>query len=185
MKNRFLNIALLFLILACAACNKIEENIQQDILITDTFDFEIPVIDTTVKVATIPGIKSNLDLENELSKSSNNFTMANLKATKITSLNVGLLTRDGKMDSVNNFGQLESVRFRIAANGVIKQMASASIASSGNVGAIPFVLSIPADSLKSFLTSPRTYNLVVRIKKATTAVIRARATASYTITLAK
>lgn len=185
MKNILLNIVLLSLITACIACNKISEDIQQDIIVTDTFDFEIPAIDTNTKVATIPQIQSALNFENELSKNMNKFTVANIKVTKLKSLNLGLLTADGKMDTVNNFGNLETIRFRIAANGSIKEIANTSISSSGLIGTVALTPSISPDSLQSFLLSSKTYNVIIRIKKATTAKMRVRAFAKYTITLAR
>lgn len=185
MKNILLNIVLLSLITACIACNKISEDIQQDIIVTDTFDFEIPAIDTNSKVATIAQIQSALNFENELSKNMNKFTVANIKGTKLKSLNLGLLTADGKMDTVNNFGNLETVRFRISANGSIKEMANANITSSGRIGSVDLTPTISPDSLQPFLLSSKTYNVIVRIKKATTAKMRVRAFAKYTITLAR
>lgn len=185
MKNILLNIVLLFLIIAWGACNKISEDIQQDIIVNDTVEFDIPAIETTIRSATIPQIQSTLNLEKELDININNFTVANVKATRLTGLSLDLVITDGKIDSANNFGNLENLRFRIAANGGIKEMANTSITSSGVISAVALVPNISPDSLRSFLLSPKTYNVIVRIKKATTAKMRVKATARYTITLAR
>lgn len=187
MKNRTLNIALLSLIITFTSCNKITESIQQDIIIKDTVYFDIPVLSSTSTLTTIPEISSKLNLENEIRNSINNFTISNVKATKITSLNLalGLIGKDS-IDAKNHFGNLETLRFRIAANGNFGNLASTTISSSVINGAIALTPSIAPDSLMSFLTNPsKTYNVIVKAKAITTTTMKVRAAATYTITLSK
>lgn len=166
------------------------ENIQQDVIVNDTTSFEIPVLSNINSPATIAGIPSNLNLEEQLGNTPNNFTIDNITAVKINSLTLLLdpIKNDLKdsIDVKNNFGNLETVRFRIAAGGNISNLANASISSSSISSSMSLTLDIIPDTLKSFIIQPsRTYNIIVKAKTATTTPMKVKAKANYTITLSK
>lgn len=185
MKNRILNIALLSLIVVCISCNKITESIQQDIIVNDTVEFDIPVLSSTTTLTTISKIKSNLKLEDQLSNSINNFTAADIKYTKITSLNLDLDYVDS-IPSLNNLGNLETIRFRIAGNSSINNLANASIPSSSKSASLSLTPTIIPDTLKSFLINPEmTYEIIIKAKTVTTLPMKVKASATYTITVSK
>jgi hypothetical protein len=189
-KNRRLNIALLSLIFAFTSCKKMSENIQQDIIVNDTTSFEIPVLSNINSPATIAGITSNLNLEEQLRNTPNNFTIENITAVKIKSLALLLdsikIDLKNIIDTNNNFGNLETLRFRIAAGGNIRSVASAGITSNSISGSLSLTPDILPDTLKPFIIQPsRTYNIVVKAKTVTTTIMKVKARAVYTITLSK
>lgn len=190
MKNSHLNIALLSLIFAFTSCKKISESIQQDLIVDDITSFEIPVLSNINSPATIAAITSNLNLEELLRNTPNNFTIENITAVKMKSLDLLLdsIKVDIKnvIDTGNNFGNLETIKFRLAAGGNVSSIANASITSSSVSGALSLTPDILPDTLKSFIIQPsRTYNVIVKAKKATTTPMKVKARAVYTITLSK
>jgi hypothetical protein len=187
MRNRTLNIALLSLIVTFASCNKITESVQQDIIVNDTVYFDIPALTSTTTLTTISGISSNLNLESEIKNSVNDFTLSSVKATKITSLNLALgLIGNDSIDVSNNFGNLETLRFRISANDRFANLSNTTITSSAKSGSMALTPTIAPDSLISFLINPsKTYNVIVKAKTITTTTMKVRAAATYTITVSK
>lgn len=193
MKNRLLNIALLSLIIACISCNKITESIQQDVIINDTIYFDIPVLNSTTTSITISGISSEINFENEIKNSMNNFTINDVKTTRLTSLNLalGLIvvdkeTNEKGIDPENNFGNLETLQFGIAANEKTGKLSSATISSGGTSGSLTLPPTIDPENLKPFLINPsKTYNIIVKAKKITTTPMKVQAAAKYTITLSR
>lgn len=194
MKNRLLNIVLLSLIIAFTSCNKITESIQQDLIINDTVYFEIPALSTITTETTIPDISSKINLENEIENNINRFAISDVKTTKLTSLNLTLAKiivdeenkKDTIIDNDNNFGNLETLRFRIASNGNFRNLATTTISSGGTSGFLTLTPTIAPDSLKPFLINPsKTYNIIVKAKKITTTPMKVQAAARYTITLSK
>lgn len=187
MKNRTLNIALLSLIIACSSCNKITESIQQDIIVNDTVEFNIPTLNSITNLTTISGIPSKLNLEEQIKNNMNNFTVDNVKSVKLTTLNMalGLIAKDS-IDINNNFGNLETIRFRISNNSKTNNIANTSIASGSKNGFISLTPTVIPDTLKSFLVNPvKTYEVIVKAKTVTSNAMRVRAAASYTVTLSR
>ncbi|SMC95718.1 hypothetical protein [Pedobacter nyackensis] len=190
MKNSRLNIALLSLIFAFTSCKKISESIQQDIIVNDTTSFEIPVLSNINSPATIAGIPSHLNLEEQLRNTPNNFTIEHITAVKMKSLALLLdsikIDLKNIIDTNNNFGNLETIRFRIATGGNVSNIANASVTSSSISGSLSLTPDILPDTLKSFIIQPsRTYNIVVKAKTATATPMKVKARAVYTITLSK
>ncbi|MNE34381.1 hypothetical protein D3C80_1281010 [compost metagenome] len=192
MKNTALNIVLFSIVITCISCSKISENIQQDIVVNDTVFFNIPVLNSITSTTPISGIPFTLNLEEEVKSGLNKYTIDQIRSTKLRSMNLSLafIGKDtsGKdsIDTKNNFGNLESVKFRISANGSFANLANTTITSSGTVGALALTPVIVPDSLRTFLTNPaKTYEVLVKAKTVTTLPMRVRATSTYTITLAK
>ena len=187
MKKRTLNIVLISLIAVCCACNKITENIEQDVIVYDTVKFEIPILSSTTNTVTTSEIPSTLDLEKQLNNNLNNFSIGNIKSTKVSRLSLILepLVKDS-IDARNNFGNLEIVRFRIATNGSFGNLADTIISSTGRIGSLTLTPNNIPDSLMSFLSgASKNYSVLVKAKVATTAVMKVKAAATYTITLSK
>lgn len=188
MKNRTLNIALFSLMIASTSCNKISEDIQQDIVINDTVYFDVPILSTDSSSVVIPGIKLSFDLEEQVKNNINNFTLDQIKGTKIKDLNLALKTiNEDSIDVKNNFSNLVSIKFKITAPprsfANLANSANPMGGTAGNVALTPVII---PDSLKTFLLNPaRTYEVTVKARKATTTPLAVRAAATYTITLAK
>ncbi|WEK21236.1 MAG: hypothetical protein P0Y49_08785 [Candidatus Pedobacter colombiensis] len=187
MKNKTLYIALLSFVILYTSCSKISENIREDIFVNDTVYFNIPVLSDSTASATISGITSNLNLAEEIKKSANSFTIANIKTTKITSLNLdlGTISKDS-IDTKNNFANLGTLKFGFSTNGTITNIANITIPSTATISHLTLSPSIPPESLTPILTAPSpTYNVIVKAKAPTTTLMRVRAAAAYTITLSK
>lgn len=187
MKNRTLNIALFSLLIAITSCNKISEEIQQDIVINDTVYFEVPILSTDNSSAVIPSIPLSFDLEEQVKNSVNSFTLDQVKGTKIKDLNLALgVDKEGAVDTINNFSNLASVKFKITAPGSFGNLANSATPMGGTIGTATLTPVIIPDSLKTFLLNPaRTYEVTVKARKATTTPMAVRAAATYIITLAK
>ncbi|MEQ7799505.1 hypothetical protein ABDJ41_06795 [Pedobacter sp. ASV1-7] len=192
MKNTAINILLFSIVTTCISCSKISENIEQDIIVNDTAFFDIPVINSITTTTPISGIPFTLNLEEEVKSGLNKYTIDQIKSTKLRSMNLSLafIGKDtsGKdsLDTKNNFGNLESVKFRIAANSSLANLANTTITSSGTIGALALTPVIVPDSLRTFITNPtKTYHVIIKAKAITTLPMRVRATSTYTITLAK
>ncbi len=192
MKNTTLNIALFSIVIACVSCNKISEDIQQDIVVNDTVEFTIPALSNITSNTPISGLPFKINLEDEVKSGLNKYTIDQIKSTKLRSMNMFLafvgkdsLGKDS-IDTKNNFGNLEFIRTRIAANGSFSNLANTTIASSGTVSTLTLTPVVVPDSLRTFLTNPaKTYEVIVKAKKITTIPMRVRAITTYSITLAK
>lgn len=187
MKSKTLYIALLAFAIVYTSCSKITEDIQEDIFVNDTLFFDIPILTDLTTSTTISGIVSEVNLDEQIKKSLNNFTATNIKTTKITSLNLflGRIPKDS-IDTKNNFGNLETIKFGTSPGGNVGNLASLTIPSTSTISNLALPPTILPDDLKSFLTNPlKTYNVVVKAKKVTTTPLKVLAIASYTITLSK
>lgn len=187
MKNRTLNIVLFSLMTGSTSCNKISEDIQQDIVIVDTVYFDVPILSTDSSSAVIPGIKLSFDLEKEVKNNVNSFTLDQIKGTKIKELNLALgLISEDSIDVKNNFSNLASAKFRITASRSFANLANSVNPMGGTTGSVALSPVIIPDSLKTFLLNPaRTYEVTVKARKATTTPLAVRAAATYILTLSK
>lgn len=187
MKNRLSNIALLSFFIAFTSCNKISESIQQDLVLRDTIDFTIPVLSLSPTSVIIDPISSNLNLQEQLKNNINSFNINEIRNTNIKTLNLKIDTiKGGIIDTANNFGKLESIKFRIKSNGNAKEMASINIPSRSAIGDLALTPVIMPDTLKPILIgSPITYSAVIKAKAATKIPMVVRAIATYTVTLSK
>lgn len=189
MKSKTFYISLFSILLVYSSCSKLSENIEQDIVINDTVYFEIPILSSTTTTVAIPAVKPTLNLEEQLKNNLNNFTMANIKATKMTRLNMALGLVGPNLDSIdvnNNFGNLETVKFAFSPDEKTANLANLTIVSTAKSGALTLTPIISPDSLRPYLTDQSTnYYIRVKAKTVTTTVMKVQAAASYTITLAK
>lgn len=187
MKNITLNIALFSLLVAYASCNKITETIEQDIIVHDTVDFQIPILSSTSNSTIVSGIPLTLNLEEEVKSGLNKFSVNQIKSTKLKSLHMGLgLIGKDSIDTKNNFSNLESIKFRITAAGSLANLANSANPLGGSSGAIALNPVIVPDSLKTFLLNPaKTYEVTFKAKKVTTTPLSFRVASTYIITLAK
>ncbi|MNK02949.1 hypothetical protein D3C87_207800 [compost metagenome] len=190
MKSKIIYIALLSFVIVYTSCSKITEDIQEDIFIKDTVSFEIPVLADLTSSPVITEIKSTLNLEEQIKKSANNFTIENIKATKITGLNLILApmiispTKDS-IDAGNNFGNLETLKFRISSGGNTGNVADVTIPQTSIISRLSLTPGILPEELKPFLTNAPKYNVIVKAKKITTTTMKVTVAATYTITLSK
>lgn len=179
--------------IACAACNKISEEIQQDIVIVDTVGFEIPVLSTDNSQEIIQNIPLSFNLADQVKNSINNFNITQVKETKLKSMVLGLMPiqrkSNGKIDSTdakNNFNNLASIKFRITTPGNLGNLANSSTPLTGTNNLTPLTPVIVPDSLKTFLINPASkYEVTIKAKTATTTPMFVKFAAIYTITLAK
>lgn len=192
MKSKIIYIALVSFVIVYTSCSKITEDIQEDIFIKDTVSFEIPVLADLTSSPAITEIKSTLNLEEQIKKSTNNFTIENIKATKITSLNLILApiilnpAKDSLgIDPDNNFGNLETLKFGISAGGNTRNIANVIIPQTSKTSSLSLAPSILPEELKPFLTNAPKYNVIVKAKKITSRPMKVAIAATYTITLSK
>lgn len=188
MKNSRLNIALLCLIIIYTSCNKITESIQQDIIVRDTVYFDIPVLSSITGMTTISEISSTFNLEKQIKENINNFSIDQVQATKLKSLNIFLypVINTDSIDVKNNFGNLENVKFRISTGGNINDVANTSITSNSVIQAAALTPTIEPEALKPFLIQPsKTYSVIVKAKTVTNTTLQVAAIATYTVTLSK
>ncbi|SDJ55825.1 hypothetical protein SAMN04487898_103251 [Pedobacter sp. ok626] len=192
MKSKIIYIVLLSFVIVYTSCSKITEDIQEDIFIKDTVSFEIPVLTDLTSSPAITEIKSTLNLEEQVKKSANNFTIENIKTTKITSLNLILApiilnpTKDSLgIDPNNNFGNLETLKFGISAGGNTGNIANVIIPQTSKTSNLSLTPSILPEELKPFLINSPNYNVIVKAKKITTTPMKVAIAATYTITLSK
>ncbi|TKC59239.1 hypothetical protein FBD94_17055 [Pedobacter hiemivivus] len=185
MKSKTIYIALFCFVILYTSCSKITENIQEDIFVSDTVAFNIPILADITSTPIISGIVSTLNLEEQLKKSANSYGIENIKATKITSLNLKLDTLP-KLDVNNNFGNLETVNFGIPASGKVANIAVTTIPSTSTIIGLALTPTILPGDFNSFLINPsRTYSMAVKAKKVTTTPLKVKGTLTYTITLSK
>nr|WP_121273034.1 hypothetical protein [Pedobacter schmidteae] len=189
MKSKTFYLSLFSILLIYSSCSKISENLEQDIIVYDTVYFDIPVLSSVTATVAIPAVKPTLNLEEQLKNSPNNFTTSNIKATKMTSLNMALGLIGPKKDSIdvnNNFGNLETVKFAFSPDGKTANIANLTIVSTAKSGALGLTPIISPDSLKPYLTDQSTnYYIRVKAKAVTTTVMKVRAAATYTVKLAR
>lgn len=180
-------VLLLLAIAYGTSCNKISESIQRDVIVTDTVLFDIPVLSSTTTATTIPKISSTINLAEEIHKQVSNFDIANVSSVKLKSLNMDLDTvAKDSVDTRNNFGNLETVRFYIAAGATTEEIANASVSSPAILSILALSPVIPSDVLKPYITNVSShYNVLVKAKTATTTIMKVKATATYSVTLSK
>lgn len=191
MKNKTLLILAPFLILMYTACNKISESIERDIIIRDTVFFDIPEQASITDPYVLPDIQLSVNIEDQINNQLKGFTAAQIRSIKITALNMFLGTvgkdKDGRdsIDTQNNFGNLETVRWEITTGTETNLIGNTSISSASVLSTLAIPIGITPEALKPFLVNDaKKYRVTVKAKKITTKPMKVMALASYTVKLA-
>ena len=181
-----LTILLLFMI-TCSSCSKISEDIKRDLIVTDSVDFEIPIlssINDTTKTTTGIGIALNLDSLNP--DNTNNFSRENISKIRISSFRMVLLESDTSVLKTTNFSNIQFIKAELVAGGRGQNFANVTNTSTSLVRSYNLPVSIPEDTAKKYLINPDvTYTFRYKARKTTTIPMKSRAYATYTITLEK
>ncbi|MDR6782459.1 hypothetical protein ABIE26_001053 [Pedobacter africanus] len=192
MKNKSLFISLPILVLLYISCNKISENVERDIIFKDSVFFDIPVLSSITDPYTLPDLQSAVSIGDQINNQVKGFTTDHIKQIKITSLNMllGITEKDkngrDSIDTQNNFGNLETVKWEITNGADTNLVGSASVSSTGVLSTLAIPLSIPPEILKPYLIGDtKKYRVIVKAKKATSKPMKVKTMAIYTVTLAK
>lgn len=192
MKNKILFISLPILVLLYTSCNKISENIERDIIFKDSVFFDIPVLGSITDSYTLPDLQSAVNIGDQINNQVKGFTTDHIKQIKITSLNMllGITEKDkngrDSVDTQNNFGNLETVKWEITKGTEINSVGNVSVSSTGVLSTLAIPLSIPPETLKPYLIGDtKKYRITVKAKKTTNKLMKVKALINYTATLSR
>lgn len=186
-RSKFLLLATI-LLSALAACNKVSESIQRDLITTPTpLIFNIPIANTLtpIQIDTLPVVVSISNTIAEQTKGE--FTVNELTKVKLSSFLVDLvLSKTDTIDTKNNLGNIESIKVMISGGGSTDSLAKVSNTSDAVLGSLTLTPQIAPDKLKAYLSSSDLkYKINIKVRTPTTRIITARATPVYTLTLQK
>lgn len=184
MKNKILYILLPAFLFIYVSCNKISESLQRDAVIIDTVSFEIPIIANIADTITISKIESPININEQVNAQIQDLSIDNLTSVKVSSIDLGLVSGES-VDTVNNFNILQTIRLQIADGIKTDSLASINI-TSGSTSTLALTPVILPETLKPYLSGPSLfYNVTIKAKGVTTAVMKVKARAVYNISLTK
>lgn len=179
-KTTFL-IAALLLVTTFFSCNKVEESIKRDVIITpDSTAFEIPAISNT-NTGQVAGLFSvSLDLNAEIKKIADEFGESNVRDIRLTALRLNV--KDTVAD--NNLGNIEYIKVKMISGAQEITVADyQSNPATKSIGINIPVLS-PITGLREILNAESfKYDIRVKLRKPTTAILKANIRATYTVSL--
>lgn len=197
MTKHLLYIPLLLLAFTSTSCKKVSEDIQRDAIITDSVDFEIPILSEIDSAYTLSDIKLPLNPGAAISAQLPDFNESNIKSIKLTKMSLGLSPLKGAKDKdsidVNNhFGNFQSIRFTIPGTPAAGSstaspllIASAIINSTSVSGALSMTPDTELE-LKPYVGANAANSTVtIRTRKVTNKVVKVRVRASFTVTVSK
>ncbi len=186
MKKNLLFYLLVLLAFTITSCSKVSEDIQRDIVVTDSVFFDIPIITKISDSVTISGLENSTNFEAHLNAPDQGLNLTNLTSVKLKSFNLTLISIEGKVDTLNNFGNLQYVKIQIVDGVRIDSLASVRVPSSAINSSIDLPPVITPETLKTYLigTTPR-FNVIIKAKKATTTLLHVRAISTYSATLSR
>lgn len=179
------------LLLALSACNKVSESIQRDIIIKpDSLLFSIPPTALSSDSIVIDNLPATVNIINEINNpGGENFSLENITKVKVSDFSITYVPKvKDSVDAKNNFSSISTLRVNLI-NG-LKRDSLAKYANTGSIDAVPLRLAltpvIDGEILKTYLNNGSLkYSVVIRLRKSTTDTIKAKLSASYTLTLEK
>jgi len=179
------------LLLAFSACNKVSESIQRDVIIKpDTILISIPPMVVNRDSAVIKNLPTTINIQAAIADlGGENFSVNNIQTARLSNFSFTYVPKVKDSVSVrNNFSNIGSVRVNLVSS--IKTDSLAKFINTSSIDAIStnFSLSQVMDKelLKSYLNDGGlTYTMVIKPRKSITDTIKAKISASYTLTLSK
>ncbi|MHA4895141.1 hypothetical protein ACXZ1K_10330 [Pedobacter sp. PWIIR3] len=168
--------------LLLAGCSKINDSTHMDITLSPpTVAFNISINSSLTTGNSIAEITTAINLDSLIKLQAPRFSSANITSMKITSFSLSLVDT---VRTENNFANVENVAVSIQGNG----QTSNTVAAISNTDTMSGLLAIPVtatdNDLKAFLNTGQVkYLLIGKLRKATTKVLRAKASATYRVQL--
>lgn len=174
--------ASIILLTAFASCKE-TETIKRDIIITPAgSEFTIPVISNTNSGQVAGAFETSVNIEEEMHKVTGEFGLENIDDLRITAFKLELV--DTPILDDNNLGNLEGIQVEINGGGKKATLARVNDNPSTKSGSIMIPGGVSTEDLKDILIAPSfKYDIRVKLRKPTTRPLKAKVTASYTITV--
>lgn len=179
------------LLLAFSACNKVSESIQRDVIIKpDTILISIPPMVVNRDSAVIKNLPTTINIQAAIADlGGENFSVNNIQTARLSNFSFTYVPKVKDSVSVrNNFSNIGSVRVNLVSS--IKTDSLAKFINTSSIDAISTNFSLrqvmDKELLKSYLNDGGlTYTMVIKPRKSITDTIKAKISASYTLTLSK
>lgn len=190
MKRQLLLLPVLVLLFSYSSCKKVSEDIKRDAIIKDSVDFDIPVLSAVDEAFTLEGIKLPLNPGSAIAAQLPGFSEQDITSIKLLSSSIILvLGKDEKIDKENHFGNFQSFRFLIPDNTNTEKtpllIATATINSPSENKNVSMTPDTNLE-LKPYLgASTENSTVIIRTRKVTTKILKARIRASFTVTVQK
>lgn len=179
------------LLLAFSACNKVSESIQRDVIIKpDTILISIPPMIVNRDSVVIKNLPTTVNIQTAIADlGGENFSVNNIQSARLSNFSFTYVPKVKDSVSVrNNFSNIGSVRVNLVSSNKTDSLAKFINTSSVDAISTNFSLTqvMDKDLLKSYLNDGGlTYTMVIKPRKSITDTIKAKISASYTLTLSK
>ncbi|WP_222538055.1 hypothetical protein [Pedobacter polysacchareus] len=179
------------LLLAFSACNKVSESIQRDVIIKpDTILISIPPMLVNRDSVVIKNLPTTVNIQAAIADlGGENFSVNNIQTARLSNFSFTYVPKVKDSVSVkNNFSNIGSVRVNLVSSSKTDSLAKFINTSSVDAISTNFGLTQVMDKelLKSYLNDGGlTYTMVIKPRKSITDTIKAKISASYTLTLSK
>lgn len=186
MKSQSLSALILGCLITCAllSCSKFSESIERDVIITpDTIRFSITPVTTTREGIKLGEGTSIIDINNYIKAQASEFSSADLKRIKITSISISLPTNDKE----NNFAFIENITVYSNYTDSLGKIPLAGLTSNPEVKSTALKLGILTDQdMQSFVKQPSMpYTFIGKVRNTTTKTIAVNMVVNYRATLSK
>lgn len=179
------------LLLAFSACNKVSESIQRDVIIKpDSILISIPPMLVNRDSTVIKNLPTTVNIPAAIgSLGGENFSVADISSARLSNFSFTYVSKvRDSVDLSNNLSNIGSIRVNLVSGSKIDTLATFNNTSS--VDAVSTNLNLNQvmnkDLLKSYLNDGNlTYTMVIKPRKSMTDTIKAKISASYTLTLSK
>ncbi|MBC8986414.1 hypothetical protein H9X96_11560 [Pedobacter sp. N36a] len=190
MKTNLYLIALTIL-LAFSACNKVSESIHRDVIIKpDSILISIPPMVVNRDSAVIKDLPTTVNIQAAIANlGGENFSVNDIETARLSNFSFTYVPK--VKDSVslrNNFSNIGSVRVSLVSN--IKTDSLAKFINTSSIDPISTNFNLGQvmnnQLLKDYLNDGNlTYMMIIKPRKSITDTIKAKISASYTLTLSK
>lgn len=183
MRTRLLFLSAVALTLTYAACSKISESLERDVIIKpDTLLFNIPLLPTTTAAVSTGDLAFTLNLQNELDKQKQGLKISNIYNTKITSFKIDIIKDTS--DKVNSFGNIDTLSVLLSNASAVDTLAKVINPSSATLLSWTLPTRLTGSALQNILAAPPLkYRIRFKARTATTLPMKARIIAVYTLQL--
>jgi peptidoglycan hydrolase-like protein with peptidoglycan-binding domain len=167
------------LLLSCT----MKDDIRRDIIIeTDSINFSFPITTNFEDTVTIAELQNKVDLNQQVTDNTDQFTLANLRSAYITKFVIKLDDPDTNGNDLSAFSTIK-VQMKAAAKPLIQLGATNNI-STQNLNTLNVTITAATQQLQEYLNADGlTYVISGVGRDATTKVIQAKAVAGYKLTL--
>ncbi|WP_432710919.1 hypothetical protein [Pedobacter sp.] len=161
----------------------LKEDIQRDVVIeTDSIGFTIPILTNLENTVIIAELKNSIDLSQNVTESTDQFTIADLRSAQITKFVIKLDNPDTNGNGISAFSYL-SVQLQASGKPSIQLGANTNIPTS-YATTINITVTATTQQLQDYLNAPDlTYVISGQLRDATTKALQAKAVAGYKLTL--